>query len=186
DFTDQEDVHPITAPDLRARLEGLLAEIDARLGASGAREAEGACPVVALVGRPNAGKSTLLNALVGRRRAVTSPEPGATRDAIAETVDLSADAPLAGEVTLVDLPGLEAAPEGGAAAEAQRNLLATLDRADILLHCDPGGRFDRAELPDSAGARPVIRVRTMADRGIGLPPDAEALRADELPEPAAG
>src|SRR5690606_8861897 len=59
DFTDQEDVHPISAPDLRAQLETLGAGIGARLGAAGAREASDTRPLVALVGRPNAGKSTL-------------------------------------------------------------------------------------------------------------------------------
>jgi GTP-binding protein len=56
---------------------------------------------VAIVGRPNAGKSTLLNALLGQERVLTSPEPGTTRDAIA--VDFTHDGR---ELRLVDTAGL--------------------------------------------------------------------------------
>ncbi|WP_431282945.1 ribosome biogenesis GTPase Der [Humitalea sp. 24SJ18S-53] len=57
---------------------------------------------LAIVGRPNAGKSTLLNALVGEDRMITGPEPGLTRDAVAvEWVDDTG-----GKVRLVDTAGL--------------------------------------------------------------------------------
>jgi tRNA modification GTPase len=56
---------------------------------------------VALVGAPNAGKSSLFNALVGRERAIVTPHPGTTRDTIESTVDLM-DLP----ITLVDTAGL--------------------------------------------------------------------------------
>jgi GTP-binding protein len=57
---------------------------------------------LAILGRPNAGKSTLLNALLGEERMVTGPEPGLTRDAVAvEWTD-----PTGGRVRLVDTAGL--------------------------------------------------------------------------------
>jgi GTP-binding protein len=57
---------------------------------------------LAIVGRPNAGKSTLLNALLGEERMITGPEPGLTRDAVAvEWTD-----PTGGKVRLVDTAGL--------------------------------------------------------------------------------
>jgi tRNA modification GTPase len=61
---------------------------------------------VAIVGRPNAGKSSLFNALVGAARAIVSPHPGTTRDAIEARLDLGGLA-----VALVDTAGLRPDPE---------------------------------------------------------------------------
>ncbi len=58
-------------------------------------------PVVAILGRPNAGKSTLFNALVGTDRAIVTATPGTTRDAISETVEIAGES-----VTLLDTAGL--------------------------------------------------------------------------------
>src|SRR5436309_3386603 len=65
-------------------------------------------PQFVLVGRPNAGKSTLLNALAGRERAVTSPVAGTTRDALTADVVLRR-----GVVRVTDVAGMESKDEGG-------------------------------------------------------------------------
>ena len=51
-------------------------------------------PVVAIIGRPNVGKSSLLNRIVGRRVSIVDPTPGVTRDRI--TAELTLDPPIEG------------------------------------------------------------------------------------------
>ena len=78
-----------------------LAAVAASSRAAGERR-----PVVAILGRPNAGKSTLFNALVGRDRAIVTATPGTTRDAISEAVEIAGES-----VTLLDTAGLRDAAE---------------------------------------------------------------------------
>lgn len=161
DFTDQEDVVAITPADLDAGLAALQRDLAEALGSDDhtAREAE---PVAVLAGPPNAGKSTLFNALLGRPRAVVADRPGTTRDAIAEPLDLSDQHPGMRSITLVDLAGLgETADE--ADEQAQRLARDQLARADLIIACDPQGRFDQGTHATTAAAA-VLRVRTMADR----------------------
>jgi tRNA modification GTPase len=162
DFTDQEDVVPIAPAQLSRRIGALVDAIGAHLGSDRGAEAAPVIPTVALAGPPNAGKSTLFNALLGRRRSVVSPVAGTTRDVLSERLELG-DQQHAGAVMLQDLAGLDPrGSEGGASdREAQEAALAALKDADVLLLCDPAGRFETA-VPGDAG-RPTIRVRTKAD-----------------------
>lgn len=169
DFTDQEDVVPIAAEELRERVGRLIGEMESHIGARGGAERGETAPVVVLAGRPNAGKSTLFNALLGRRRAVTSGAPGTTRDALRETMDLTgvAGASPGGveRVVLVDLAGLGEGAVDRLDEAAQRLALEQVRGADVVVVCDPTGRFD-VEVP-GGGERTVIRVRTKADLPVG-------------------
>ena len=63
---------------------------------------------VAIVGRPNVGKSTLLNALVGQKLAIVSPKPGTTRSVLLGVADYTSDDGERTQVAFLDTPGLEA------------------------------------------------------------------------------
>ncbi|MEM7621910.1 MAG: GTPase [Planctomycetota bacterium] len=160
DFTDQEDVVPIPPAHLAEHLVQLHAELAARAGDDARADAGQALPVVVLAGPPNAGKSTLFNALLGRERAVTSNAPGTTRDAIEETLRTDDHAPGVSPVTLVDLAGIGEAAVSGIDAAAQRVAAARIAQADLIVLCDPAGRFD-LDVPETAR---VVRVRTKADQ----------------------
>ncbi len=135
---------------------------------------------VALVGRPNAGKSTLLNALVGHDRAIVSPTPGTTRD------DIEAEAELGGvRIRFVDTAGLRDTDDA-IEAEGVRRARARAARADVLVYaCDltraatDGDALDadeRAWLADYRRAHPetpVVIAATKRDLSPGAPlPDA--------------
>ena len=174
DFTDAEDVVGITPAIMAPRAESLADQIRLALSTRDAAEFAHGLPRVVLVGQPNAGKSTLFNALLGRQRSVASPTSGTTRDVIAEELDLTSVAPLAGRVMLQDLPGLDEADAitssaGPRAAQSasQNAALAAVDQDDAALWCDPSGRFDLAALARSGLKHlpnRLIRIRTFADR----------------------
>ncbi len=110
-------------------------------------------PLVVAVGRPNAGKSSLLNALARRSVAVVSDQPGTTRDSVGAMLELDGLV-----VRWLDLPGIRDTEDP---IEAQAIRLATdwASKADLVLHCDPGC----APAP-IGGIRADLSVRTMADR----------------------
>ena len=85
-------------------------------------------PRIVLVGRPNAGKSTLLNALAGRERAVVSNVAGTTRDAIWAEVRLAR-----GMVRVVDVAGLEEPSAGEIERQMQEQARREVATADIVV-----------------------------------------------------
>ena len=87
-------------------------------------------PTAVLVGRPNAGKSTLLNALAGQERAVTSSLAGTTRDALSAEVAL-----VHGIIRVIDVAGLDDSPDATGEIEQQMrdHTLRTVNAADFVL-----------------------------------------------------
>ena len=113
--------------------------------------------LVVLAGPPNAGKSSLMNALLGEMRAIVSDMPGTTRDSIEEGLDIGG-----WPVRLVDTAGLRDCADGVEAEGVRRaGLLAA--RADIVLALDgPGFRHE----PESCAER-TISVHSKCDLGRG-------------------
>jgi tRNA modification GTPase len=200
DFTDQEDVVAIAPAALAARATSLRDAIRAHLGTAHARENPSALPRVVLAGAPNAGKSTLFNALLGRPRAVASPTIGTTRDVLAEELDLSPEVPGAGPVLLCDVPGLDKPPPQGVVvvdkfprangsssdSAAQSHALQAIRTADLVLWCEhehaPATALDTLLLDP---ARTLV-VHTFADRSRIEAQPAASSRSAHSPVPVCG
>jgi len=114
----------------------------------------------AIIGRPNTGKSSLLNALLGEARAIVTPVPGTTRDLIEEQIDL-AGVPL----RLIDTAGIRHTEDAVERIGVERSR-ASLERADlVLLVLDrslPLQEEDR-ELLELVRERPAIVILNKAD-----------------------
>jgi tRNA modification GTPase len=127
-------------------------------GASRGRLIREGCQVV-ILGKPNVGKSSLFNALVGSSRAIVTPVAGTTRDLVSNVIDLSGLA-----VTLVDSAGIRAtsdAVEAEGVARA-RQALAVASAAVVVL--DRSQRLedeDRSVLDVTDGCQRVVAVNKM-------------------------
>ena len=152
----EEDEGPVSPARVRAAWEvvrGRVAEL-LRTAPEGERLREGALLVIA--GRPNAGKSSLFNALLGSERAIVTELPGTTRDAI------EAHAVIEGfPFRLVDTAGLRDSDERieRLGIEVSRKYLAA---ADLILFCEESDDQARDEFLAQVKA-PVVDVRTKAD-----------------------
>jgi len=127
DFPD-EDIAPATKDQLAARLERDAAFMDELLRTANEGQILRRGIRTAIVGRPNAGKSSLLNQLLGRDRAIVSPIPGTTRDTIEETANIRGL-----PVVFIDTAGLREA-ENEIEAEGVRRSRDTLAKAELILH----------------------------------------------------
>jgi tRNA modification GTPase len=154
DFSEEDDVPGSVVDQARGEARALAEEIGRHLneGRRGERIRDGAEIVV--LGPPNAGKSSLVNALARRSVAIVTPEPGTTRDLIEVRLDIGGYA-----VTLVDTAGLRAAT-GIVEAEGIRRAELRGKAADLVLWLEPVNR--PAEGPPEIGA-PMLRLGSKAD-----------------------
>jgi tRNA modification GTPase len=170
----EEDEPPVPPARMRAAAEDVVARIDALLATApeGEMLREGALTVLA--GRPNSGKSSLFNALLGTERAIVTEIPGTTRDALEATVTLDGY-----PFRLVDTAGLRETADRveGIGIEVARRYLAA---ADLVLFCIEAGRTPEADervfLAELDAGRTVV-ARTKAD----LPGERGRGTGDSLP-----
>jgi GTP-binding protein len=143
----------------------------------------GPLPVVAVVGRPNVGKSTLVNRILGRREAVVEDVPGVTRDRVAY------DAAWSGRrFTLVDTGGWDPDAEGRAARiTAQAEMAAAAADVVVFVVDATVGATDSDEAVVRVlrrAGKPVVLAANKVDSGSGEA-DAAALWNLGLGEPRA-
>jgi tRNA modification GTPase len=169
DFPD-EDIAPDTRDTLLLRLQKSVGFMDQLLRTAGEGQILRRGIRAAILGRPNAGKSSLLNQLLGRDRAIVSHIPGTTRDTIEETANIRGI-----PVVFIDTAGLR---EAGDEIEIEgiRRSRQTLAAAELILHVFdtslPLTPADTAYLAEFSGKKRIlIRNKTDLPGCLELPPN---------------
>jgi len=194
----EHDVPEVTAELVAGTCGDALREVEGLLAQAGRGKILREGIVTAIVGRPNAGKSSLLNALARENRAIVTDIPGTTRDIVEESVTLGGI-----PIRLLDTAGIRETEDVGERIGVERTRGA-LKEADLVLHVIAGDeplheddarlmeeladrpavivvnkvdlprQLDEAEAERLAGGKPVVRVS--AREGIGLDRLEEAVR----------
>ena len=128
DFVD-EDIEFISATELESLLSVSLKQIHQLQQQIQSRNVSHGIPKVVLVGRPNAGKSSLFNALMNRTSAIVSAQRGTTRDYVAAPLKLATF-----ETELVDTAGLDDALHSEIDIESQVRTRRQMDEATLVIH----------------------------------------------------
>ncbi len=183
DFTEEEDIprnaRALARPEIAALAEELAAALSDRRGEL---VREGAH--IAIAGLPNAGKSSLLNALAARDIAIVSDEPGTTRDVLEVALDLGGH-----KAVLIDTAGLRYVGAGAVVAVGIRRARARIAGADLVVWVhDAAAGPPPVAAPDVARApgAPLWLLANKADRvgdGAAAPGDSDTA-APVPPRPA--
>jgi tRNA modification GTPase len=118
---------------------------------------------LAIVGRPNVGKSSLFNRLVERERAIVTATPGTTRDLVTETVAIGGI-----PVKLIDTAGIRQALDEAESIGIQKSMEALVDADLVLVVLDASQEptAEDTELLRQSESRPVIVVGNKSDLGV--------------------
>ena len=157
-----------------AEILSAIASVDAKLSALEASFSLGRLVreglTLAIVGRPNVGKSSLFNRLVERERAIVTAQPGTTRDLVTETVALGGI-----PVRLVDTAGLREAIDEAENIGIRKSMEALADADLVLVVLDASTELSAAdrELLDDVAGRAAIVVANKHDLGAHILPACE-------------
>jgi tRNA modification GTPase len=154
DFPD-EDIAPDTRVQLLEKLHSALRTIEELLKSAPEGQILRRGVRVAIVGKPNVGKSSLLNQLLGRDRAIVSPTAGTTRDTIEETANIRGI-----PVIFIDTAGLRNSSDA-IEIEGMRRSRESAERADLILHVLDLSDAEHDSSEDFS--RPFIFVLNKAD-----------------------
>lgn len=175
DYDGEDEVLPW--PERAGDLERLAGHIDAALSAPPAERLRDGLRVV-IAGPPNAGKSTLLNALAAREAAIVTPQAGTTRDIIEAPVSLGGVALL-----LTDTAGLHDASEDAVEIEGMRRAREAMAAADLVLWLGdgdgPAGAVKIAAKADLGCPANGLRVSAVTDEGLAALRDLLIAKARE-------
>ncbi|MBR1449049.1 MAG: tRNA uridine-5-carboxymethylaminomethyl(34) synthesis GTPase MnmE [Prevotella sp.] len=165
DFSDHEDLQFADRTELMQLAQDIEAEVS-RLAASfqTGNALKNGIPV-AIVGAPNVGKSTLLNALVGEERAIVSDQQGTTRDAIEDTITLAGI-----QFRFIDTAGIRHTSDQIEQMGIERSMAAARKARIILMMTEPGVPYPDIPTDDH---QTVIRIENktehfQAKTGLGL------------------
>jgi len=172
DFSDETDVGAFSPARLSALLSPLASDMRAALRLAPASERMRDGFIVMIVGRPNVGKSTLINALTQRDLAIVSALPGTTRDMIEAHLDIGGL-----PVTLIDTAGLREAADEIERIGVDRTL-ARIDTADLALwlsdsgEAPPGGEIETIQVATKTDLKPApegaIGICALSGEGLDI------------------
>ena len=153
-----EETEDEVLPPLEGRVRAVLGRVDALLATAATGDMAKHGVTAVLAGKPNAGKSSLMNALLGRDRAIVTDMPGTTRDILEGSVECDGV-----KINIVDTAGLRESADR-VESEGVRRALDAAQHADVVLYVldttAPDGE-DR-EVPDFGDTR-VFTVRNKCD-----------------------
>lgn len=154
----EEDISPDTRESLLNKISSAIAAIERLLATAAEGQIIRHGIATAIVGKPNAGKSSLLNQLLGKERAIVSPIAGTTRDTIEETANIRGI-----PIVFTDTAGIRESADL-IEAEGIRRSHASIAKSQLILHViDPSETLDAEDMELETGGKKRIVVLNKAD-----------------------